>query len=79
MSDMDGVSEAKDIVKRAYKWGHRAIAITDHGVVQSFTDANHVWDDLWKAEKGKRKEAGDENPDKQDFSNYLWSRGIPGG
>ena len=47
MSDMDGVSEAKDIVKRAYKWGHRAIAITDHGVVQSFTDANHVWDDLW--------------------------------
>ena len=68
MSDMDGVSEAKDIVKRAYKWGHRAIAITDHGVVQSFTDANHVWDDLWKAEKGKRKEAGDENPDKQDFS-----------
>lgn len=55
MSDMDGVSEAKDIVKRAYKWGHRAIAITDHGVVQSFTDANHVWDDLWKAEKASGK------------------------
>ena len=72
MSDMDGVSEAKDIVKRAYKWGHRAIAITDHGVVQSFTDANHVWDDLWKAEKGKRKEAGDENPDKQDFFKIIY-------
>lgn len=55
MSDMDGVSEAKDIVKRAYKWGHRAIAITDHGVVQSFTDANHVWDDLWKAERASEK------------------------
>ncbi len=72
MSDMDGVSEAKDIVKRAHKWGHRAIAITDHGVVQSFTDANHVWDDLWKAEKSKRKEAGDENPDKQDFFKIIY-------
>ncbi len=72
MSDFDGVSEAKDIVKRAYKWGHRAIAITDHGVVQGFTDANHVWDDLWKEEKGKRKEAGDENPDRQDFFKILY-------
>ena len=72
MSDMDGVSEAKDIVKRAYKWGHRAIAITDHGVVQGFTDVGHVWDDLWKAEKGKRKEAGEENPDKQDFFKVIY-------
>ncbi|MCM1090618.1 MAG: PolC-type DNA polymerase III [Muribaculum sp.] len=72
MSEFDGVSEAKDIVKQAYRWGHRAIAITDHGVVQSFTDANHVWDDLWKAEKAKRKEAGDENPDKQDFFKILY-------
>ena len=72
MSDMDGVSEAKDIVKRAYQWGHRAVAITDHGVVQSFTDANHVWEDLWAAEKSKRKEAGEENPDKQDFFKILY-------
>ncbi len=72
MSDMDGVSEAKDIVKRAYKWGHPAIAITDHGVVQSFPDANHVWEDLWKAEKNKRKEAGEENPDKQDFFKIIY-------
>ncbi len=42
MSDMDGVSEAKAIVKQAIKWGHRAIAITDHGVVQSFVDAMHA-------------------------------------
>ena len=72
MSDMDGVSEAKDIVKRAYKWGHKAIAITDHGAVQGFTDANHVWDDLWKEEKNKRKEAGDEKPDKQDFFKVIY-------
>ncbi|MCM1145188.1 MAG: PolC-type DNA polymerase III [Blautia sp.] len=72
MSDMDGVSEAKDIVKRAYQWGHPAIAITDHGVLQAFPDANHVWEDLWKAEKNKRKEAGDEDPDKQDFFKVIY-------
>ncbi|WP_099468837.1 PolC-type DNA polymerase III [Konateibacter massiliensis] len=44
MSDMDGVSEVKDIIKRAKKWGHKAVAITDHGVVQAFTDAHHVVD-----------------------------------
>ena len=72
MSDMDGVSEAKDIVKCAYKWGHPAIAITDHGVVQAFPDANHVWEDLWKAEKARRKEAGDASPDKQDFFKIIY-------
>ena len=72
MSDFDGVSEAKDIVKRAYGWGHRAIAITDHGVVQGFTDAYHVWEDLWKAEKGKCKDQGKEPPDKQDFFKVIY-------
>lgn len=42
MSDMDGVSDVKDIIKRAKKWGHRALAITDHGCVQAFPDANHA-------------------------------------
>ncbi len=44
MSDMDGVSEVKDIVKRAKAWGMPAIAVTDHGCVQSFPDASHTLD-----------------------------------
>ncbi|MBE5843065.1 MAG: PolC-type DNA polymerase III [Butyrivibrio sp.] len=76
MSDMDGVSEVKDIVKQAYKWGMPGIAITDHGVVQALTDANHAWEDLWKAEKSKRKEAGDPNPDRQDFFKVI--QGVEG-
>ena len=48
MSDMDGVSEVKAIVKRAHDWGHKAIAITDHGVVQAFPDANHYIETLDK-------------------------------
>jgi len=44
MSDMDGVSEVKDIIKRAKSWGMDAIAVTDHGCVQAFPDANHSVD-----------------------------------
>ena len=41
MSDMDGVSDVGSIIKKAADWGHPAIAITDHGVVQAFTEAFH--------------------------------------
>ena len=48
MSDMDGVSETQDIVRRAHDWGHAAIAITDHGIAQAFPDANHFIERLDK-------------------------------
>ncbi|MDO4326984.1 MAG: PolC-type DNA polymerase III [bacterium] len=44
MSDMDGVSDAAAIVKRAKKWGMPAIAVTDHGCVQAFPEASHALD-----------------------------------
>ncbi|WP_299119228.1 DNA polymerase III subunit alpha [uncultured Eubacterium sp.] len=56
MSDMDGVSKCGKIVRRAYEWGHKAIAITDHGVVQAFPDAWHEYCDIKKECKREGKE-----------------------
>ncbi len=58
MSNMDALTNTDAAIKQAAAWGHRAIAITDHGCCQSFTDALHTVES-WK---GAPKVAGTDDP-----------------
>ncbi len=51
MSEMDAFTHVDQYIERAAAWGHKAVAVTDHGVVQAFPDAFHKWQSLRK--KGK--------------------------
>lgn len=51
MSDMDGISGARQLIEQAYKWGMPALAITDHAVVQGLTDGYHFICDYKKDHK----------------------------
>ncbi|MCR5330970.1 MAG: PHP domain-containing protein, partial [Lachnospiraceae bacterium] len=60
MSDMDGVASVEDLIKTAMSWGHRGIALTDHGVVQGFTDALHTLDKIISKSEGEKKKKAEE-------------------
>ena len=72
MSDMDGLAECSDLVKRAYEWGMPAVAITDHGNVHAFPDANHVVEALYKNDSKKRKENGEAPLSRQEFFKVIY-------
>ena len=70
MSELDGVTEGEDMLRRAYDWGMPGIAITDHGVVQGLTGkkgAYTAWKKIFEGVNKKRKEAGEEPVDRQEF------------
>lgn len=60
MSDMDAVIDPKVLVKTAFEWGMPAVAITDHGCVQAFTEASHALNPKdYKDDEAKMQRAKD--------------------
>ena len=71
MSAKDAVSSAGDIINRAHKWGHRAVAITDHGVVQAYPAAADAVSKIRKSDPDFKVIYGVEGYYVDDINNEL--------
>ncbi len=91
MSEMDSVVDTATFIKTAFKWGHSAVSITDHGVVMAFTEAAHAIDKKKLSEEDQKRFKNfkiifgmeaylvDDEPDRiEDSKGHVFEKGPDG-
>ena len=78
LSSMDGFCDPGKIVKLAHRMGHKAIAITDHGVCQGYPEAMLATDDIWKKDPDFKLIYGCEAYFVDDMIPVVYGKGASG-